>query len=529
MFFKYIQKYLNLKKMDKTDAKVRLFLELSNQRQIQIMNYLPLKSFQDWNPEKMYENPEKQYYYGFINDDELISRIKNIFTINSNRIEKEILEIKEELKMSKISIEFNGCSVETFEELEKNRQKVSILNDNEEENNDSRISNINTNEKYVVFCRFLLENFGFIHNYEKLSRDDMNKLFEKPVIYALKGRIKTLLNIRKKEFESKNRDVDITNATSNEENRSHISNDNQNKKDLGDKNNIYNSKGIDGHWFLINSYENIDFLSLIKYKEKTIAELEQEKIAASISNNSSNLSIQNPNQNQIQNIIPNDKYTNPHLFSYKIKDSKKFVTVYQNKSCKYHHNKNEFLCKDCGDFCCLECLDEKTKFNNHYGHKISLIDELTNKFDEDISFLDERIQYLKTIIEAEINEKKNEIVAIKAKNEATVNTINSENDKVRAIIKKEQINRAKVLGFLGSEALRIINDFNLKLRYIKMLNDKGDMSTYLTNYFIFIKFYQKEKKKNLFVLEKKIKETEEKFNDYNNKLITIIQDVKNTL
>ena len=62
-----------------------------------------------------------------------------------------------------------------------------------------------------------------------------------------------------------------------------------------------------------------------------------------------------------------------------------------------------------------------------------------------------------------------------------------------------------------------------------MLNDKGDMSTYLTNYFIFIKFYQKEIKKNLFVLEKKIKETEEKFNDYNNKLITIIQEVKNTL
>jgi len=525
--------------MEKTDAKVRLFLELSNPRQIQILNYLPLKSFQDWNPEQMYEHPKSQYYYAFINDDELISRIKDLLTSNNQNIEKEILEIKEELRMSKISIEFNGCNVETFEEIEKNRQRVSIFNENEEENNNnSRISNIITDERYVVFCRFLLKNFGFIHNYEKLSREDMNKLLEKPAIYALKGRIKSLLNIRKKELDTKNRDVDITNVISNEEDRNHISTDAQ-KKDLGDKNNIYNIKGIDGHWFLINSYENIDFLSLIKYKEKTIAELEQEKAIAntSVTNNTSNISIQNqsqnPNQSQIQNqsqnIIPNDKYTNPHLFSYRIKDSKKYVTVYQNKSCKYHHNKNEFICKDCSDFCCLECFDENAKFNNHFGHKISLIDEIMGKFEEDTKFLDERIQYLKTIIENEINDKKNEIGVIKTKNEATVNSINIENNNIRVKIKKEQINRAKVLGFLGNEALRIINDFNLKIRYIKTLNDKGDMSTYLTNYFFFEKFYKKEIKKNLVVLEKKIKETEEKYNDYNNKLHKIVDDLKKTL
>ena len=527
--------------MEKTDAKVRLFLELSNPRQIQILNYLPLKSFQDWNPERMYEHPKSQYYYAFINEEELISRMKDLFLSDNQNIEKEILEIKEELRMSKISIEFNGCNVETFEDIERNRQRVSIFNDNEEENNTSRISNVITDEKYVVFCRFLLKNFGFIHNYEKLSREDMNKLFEKPVIYALKGRIKSLLNIRKKELDTKNRDVDITNVISNEEDRNLISNDAQNKKDSGDKNNIYNIKGIDGHWFLINSYENIDFLSLIKYKEKTIAELEQEKANTSVTNNTSNISnqnqsqnqsqnqIQNQIQNQNQNIIPNDKYTNPHLFSYKIKDTKKYVTVYQNKSCKYHHNKNEFICKDCSDFCCLECFDENAKFNNHFGHKIALIDELMSKFEEDTKFLDERIQYLKTIIENEITDKKAEIGAIKGKNEATVNTINTENDKIRAIIKREQINRAKVLGFLGNEALRIINDFNLKIRYIKILNDKGDMSTYLTNYFFFEKFYKKEIKKNLFVLEKKIKETEEKFNDYNNKLHKIVDDLKKTL
>ena len=79
-----------------------------------------------------------------------------------------------------------------------------------------------------------------------------------------------------------------------------------------------------------------------------------------------------------------------------------------------------------------------------------------NKFAEDTEFMDERVQYLKGIIENEITDKKAEILAIKGKNETTVNDINSENDNIRKIIKKEQINRAKVLGFLGNEALRIL-------------------------------------------------------------------------
>ena len=136
---------------------------------------------------------------------------------------------------------------------------------------------------------------------------------------------------------------------------------------------------------------------------------------------------------------------------------------------------------------------------------------------------------MKGIIENEITDKKAEILAIKGKNETTVNDINSENDNIRKIIKKEQINRAKVLGFLGNEALRILNDFNLKLRYIKILNDKGDMSTYLTNYFYFVKYYRKEILKNLLVLEKKILATEEKFNEYNNKLINVIEELRKNL
>ena len=152
-----------------------------------------------------------------------------------------------------------------------------------------------------------------------------------------------------------------------------------------------------------------------------------------------------------------------------------------------------------------------------------------NKFEEDTKFLDERIQYLKGIIESEINEKKSEILAIKGKNEQTVNAINIENDNIRATIKKQQIERAKTLGFLGNEALRILNDFNLKLRYIKILNDKGDMSTYLTNYLFFEKFYKNEIRKNIKILERKILATDEKFQEYNDKLINLVEEMKKTI
>ena len=511
--------------MEKTDAKVRLFLELSHQHPIQILNYLPLKPFDEWNPERMYEHPKDQYYYAFINDNELIYRIKNLFDKNYEDIQdisNQIDIIKSDLKMSKISIEFNGCNIETFDDLESNKLKIPLINNNNEDINNINVINNQEEERYAVFIRFFLNNFGFIHNYDKLNKDELNKLLEKPIIYALKGSIKSLINIRKKDLDLKRGENDITNVVSNEEDKSHIGADIQNKKDLEDKNNGSN-KGIDGHWFLINTYANVDFLSLIKYKEKLVIQTEIDKGSSNtlLSNNVSNISASNQ--------LANSKYSNPHIFSYIIKDTKKFVTVYQNKSCKYHHNKNEFICKDCSDFCCLECFEEKSKNNFHFGHKITLLDEVMNKFAEDTEFMDERVQYLKGIIENEITDKKAEILAIKGKNETTVNDINSENDNIRKIIKKEQINRAKVLGFLGNEALRILNDFNLKLRYIKILNDKGDMSTYLTNYFYFVKYYRKEILKNLLVLEKKILATEEKFNEYNNKLINVIEELRKNL
>ena len=403
--------------MQKTDAKIRLFLELSHPHPIQILDYIPLQSDDLWNPEMMYENPKTQLYYAFINDKELTSRLLFLFdpeyNYDINNISEEVNKIKEELKDSRISIEFNGCNIEEYDELEKNKLKINnpILNENMEDNIIENNININVEEeRYVVFCRFFLKNFGFIHNFEKLNRDDVIKIKEKPIIYALKGRIKTLLNLRNKEFEVKKSDNDIVNIGINEDDKNN-QNEILNKKELDDKNKLIN-KAIDGHWFLVNSFEDIDFLSIIKYKEKLTIQSDQDKI-------NSNIIAQNNNTQTIQNKIISQKqtkYMNPHFFSFNIKDSKKFVTVYQKKSCKEHHNKNEFICKDCNDFCCLECFEEKSKNNNHYGHKISLLDETMKKFEEDMEFMKERIKYLKGIIENEINDKKIEINSIKGKN-----------------------------------------------------------------------------------------------------------------
>ena len=96
--------------MEKTDAKVRLFLELSNPHPIQILNYIPLKEYKDWTPEKMYDYPKSQYYYAFINDEELISRMKKLIKLNDpiEKIESVVENIKEQLNSSRIYIELNG-------------------------------------------------------------------------------------------------------------------------------------------------------------------------------------------------------------------------------------------------------------------------------------------------------------------------------------------------------------------------------------------------------------------------------------
>ena len=532
--------------MDKTDSKVRLFLELSHPHPIQILSYTPLSSYEKWKPEKMYNKPNSQYYYAFINDKEIISKVKELF-YNNAHIFEEMEYIKNDIK---IPIEFNGYNIEEYQENE-NTSKANMnainpqVNDinNENIDNNNIINNFDE-EKYVIFCRFHLKNFGFIHDFSKIQTEDLIKIYKTPIIYALKGRIKTLLEAREKELQSKKGEGEEKNLHSNinvsEEDKSNPigANDMQtlgNKKEADEKNKKANI-GIDGHWFLVNKFDNIEFLSFIKYKEIIMTSNEMldklnddhsnippppRNIPSIISNNN-NIS----NLNDINIAHQEDKCLQPYQFAYNIKESKKFVTVYQNKSCKYHHNKNEFICKTCNVFCCLECFEGEGINNDHYGHKITLLDEALIKFEEDAKFLDDRITYLKTIIENEIAEKKNEISLIKNKNSQIVNQINEENEKIRVEIKKEEINRAKVLAFLGNEALRIINDYNLKIKYLKLLNEKGDMNSYLINYFFFEKFYHTEIKKNLVVLERKILLTAEKFKTNNDKLNHIIEDLK---
>ena len=538
--------------MDITDSKVRLFLELSHPHPIEILSYTPLYPYKKWNPEKMYNKPKSQYYYAFINDKDFIAW-KRAALMGDPEDDNE--SIKTEKKYLS-SIEFNGYNIEEFQENEiTSKTNINASNPQTAENNNENMDNSNQinnpeEEKYVIFCRFHLKNFGFIHDYNKLQKEDIEKLRQTPIVYALKGRIKSLIEYRLKELESKKGEGEVPNIHSNinaseEDKGNQIGmNDMQtmgHKKDLDEKNKLVKSNiGIDGHWFLVNNTDMVEFLSLIKYKEVIINSNEMlDKVNDDHSNTSNiqgvttKISSMNTNTFNNKNIdtlnaSSKDKYLQPFQFSYFIKESKKFVTVYQNKSCKFHHNKNEFICKKCNEFCCPECFEGEARYNIHFGHKITLLDEAIIKFEEDAKFLDERIQYLRTIIENEISEKKNEISIIKNKNLQIVNQINEENEKIRIEIKKEEINRAKVLAFLGNEALRIINDYNLKIKYLRLLNEKGDMNSYLINYFFFEKFYKTEIRKNLVVLERKIILTSQKFKTNNEKLTMVMEDLKKT-
>ena len=92
--------------MDKTDSKIRLFLEFSHNHPIQIQEVIPLLKYEEWNPQKMYYLPKHQYYYVFINDNELLSRIKGIESVL-----EDIKKIKEE---NSIRIEFNANEIYDF-------------------------------------------------------------------------------------------------------------------------------------------------------------------------------------------------------------------------------------------------------------------------------------------------------------------------------------------------------------------------------------------------------------------------------
>ena len=152
--------------MDKTDSKVRLFLELSHPRQIQIISSTSLMPSDKWNPEKMYEKPTSQYYYAFINDKEVIERVKEEILPGS-----PTTEIK-----AKTPIEFNGYSIEDYTEKEKMNNPEDSEIQNSDNNDKNNVNENNDEEKYVIFCRFYLKNFGFVYNFNRLQEDDIKRL-----------------------------------------------------------------------------------------------------------------------------------------------------------------------------------------------------------------------------------------------------------------------------------------------------------------------------------------------------------------
>jgi hypothetical protein len=535
-----------MKPMDKTDSKVRLFLELSHPHPIQILSYTPICKYEKWDPKEMYSKANSQYFYAFVNDKEVIEKLKrNINTrLNLEDISGEIENAKKEIIMP---FEFNG---EIIDESIPNPQIIKEEKNEEEE--EKKVKNeINLEEeKFVVFCRFNLKEFGFIHKYEKIQKEDLDRLKKNHIVYALKGGIKFLLKLTaEKNKKIENQPPPITHIKNKDEEneKSMPVNDAKTADQKKEDEDSISKQGIDGHWFLINNFDNIDFLSFIKYKEIFLTPNEMKErdrgnppLQTGMSNQSisqnfgrDKISSSGANTNLSGLVNPNlgDERQQPLQFSYLIKDSNKSVSIYQNISCIYHHNKNDFICKTCNMFCCSECFLSEGRQNNHFGpeHKIILLDEALNKFEEDAQALAVRINNLKVIINNEIEERRGEILNVKDKNEKLVKKINEDNKNIKAEIKKEELNRAKILGFLGNEALRIIGDYNLKIKYLNFLYKNGDMNSYLINYFLFIKYYQNEIRKNLNVLQRKIIQTFQKFKTKNDKLNSIIEDLEKNL
>ena len=492
--------------MDKLDSKIRLFLELSCHKTIQILEIISLYKKENWSPLQMYYLPHEQYYYVWINDKSLLDNIRSL--------EKIPEDLNQLYNINNLRIEFNANNIE----------------DNEQENDEV---------KYIILAKVNIENMSFIHDYEKIDREKL-KSYKIPLIYALKGKIKVLL------LEEKDDDM-----KSEFENEINYNNDENEKDENGfvvKKIRKDFKKGIDGHWFLVNDLRRVKLICLIKYKEISISLFDNE---FSIQNNSplnyfqNRFNINDPKNSIVNsNLISNNNYNNDNTNNndsknhseeyqqpcqyYSInKETNKLISLYQNKNCKIHNKKNDFYCRNCNEFCCLECLDENNINYVHKKHKIILLDELLNKIEDDSKILNERINNLKSIIDNEIIIKRNEIVKIKNINSEIVKKIIDLNEKKKIKIKIEEIRRAKILASLGTEVIRIINDYHEKVKYLRILAEKGDMNTYLTNYFLFKKFFETEIKKNLDILEKKIEKVHKHFKKNNDNFCDNIIKQKN--
>ena len=213
--------------MDKTDSKIRLFFELTYQKEVQITNFIPLKDYStsSWCPEKMYSHPHKQNYYVFINDPELINRIKE------GEVEGQdyLFDLSDMLeKPNDLLIEFNANSIE----------------DNSKKTDE---------EQYTVFSRITIDNFSFINDYATVTKAQLMDE-NRPLIYATQGRIKEYLldevNNNEKNEDVSNPPNSSKHSTKDEkkDDENDIEKENTKKKEELKKKADY----IPGHWFLLN-------------------------------------------------------------------------------------------------------------------------------------------------------------------------------------------------------------------------------------------------------------------------------------
>ncbi len=108
------------------------------------------------------------------------------------------------------------------------------------------------------------------------------------------------------------------------------------------------------------------------------------------------------------------------------------------------------------------------------------------------------------IIDNEIQLKRVEIQKLKNENKVKVDKIKKLFEDKNTYIKQEEIKRAKALAALVNEILRVMNDYNRRINYLKLLFEKGSIINYLKNYYIFKKVFEVETKKNLMVLVRKV-------------------------
>ena len=472
--------------MDNKDSKIRLFLEFCHPKPIQILEVNPLIQESEWTFREMYAQPTEQSYYVWINDKNLLQEIQT-----PRNPEEDIERLKAE---DSLRIEFNVNNI-----------------DDQNQNPDE--------EKEIILAKVNIENAKCIYDYSKFDKKKMKEDYSTPIFYSLKGKIKTLLF---DEPDMENKQEFNINTSKDPQDPEEIKQDPETPTPIQPKTTNTN-QGIDGHWFLLNGLSRLTLISIIRYKELTFTNADN--------NEQSN----NPNTKLTTSLgfgsphytsgIINSTYQ-PMQYAIYVKENNKLISLYQSKSCKYHYKKNEIFCKTCNDFCCLECFDEADPNKSHKGHKIKLLDEVLIKMEEDSKALDERVASLKNIISDEMAGKRNELVKIKTKNAEIVKKISELNEKKKLMIKVEEIKRAKILAALGTELLRIVYDFHQKEKYLKLLAQKGDMATYLSNYFIFKKFFENDVKKNFAILENKILDVYAKYFESNQNWQTNLSTMK---